>query len=199
MGEARRVVSLSAYARHRGTSRQYISRLAREGVLVMREGFVDVEASDAVLDDRPVAFEPKPSFPSSPTRESAALPGHQPTSFAQARLAEMVYRAKLRRLEFEERTGKLLSREEVETAAFNISRTVRDGMLNISDRVAAMLAAESDAKKVHEILSAEIRKALFEFAEGLQGLNWGLRGRSAEKHGNFEHDGDGQADHIVAG
>ena len=198
MGAGRRAVSLSAYARHRGTSRQYISKLAREGVLVMREGFVDMEASDEVLDDRPVAFEPKQPFPSSSTRESAALPGHQPSSFAQARLAEMVYRAKLRRLEFEERTGKLLSREAVETATFNLSRTIRDGMLNISDRVAAMVAAESDSKKVHEILSAEIRKALCELADGFQGRSWG-RGRGVENHGNVEHDGDGQADHSVAG
>ena len=45
-------------------------------------------------------------------------------------------------------------------------RTFRDGMLNIPDRVAAVLAAESDPARVHEILATEIRKALLEFADG---------------------------------
>jgi hypothetical protein len=39
-------------------------------------------------------------------------------------------------------------------------------MLNIPDRVAAVLAAESDPTRVHEILATEIRKALLEFADG---------------------------------
>ncbi len=38
-------------------------------------------------------------------------------------------------------------------------------MLNIPDRVAAVLAAESDPARVHEILTDEIRKALTEFAD----------------------------------
>ena len=166
MGQARRVITKSAYARHRGTSRQYISRLAKEGVLVMHDGFVDVEASDAVLDDRPVAIEPPES---SPPRAAAEMAGQQPTSFAQARLDEMVYRAKLRRLDFEERSGKLLRRADVEAATFNLYRTFRDRMQNIPERVAAMIAAESDPHRVHEILTTEIRKALFKFADDHKG------------------------------
>jgi hypothetical protein len=51
-------------------------------------------------------------------------------------------------------------------AAFNRYRTFRDGMLNIPDRLAAVLAAETDARRTHELLSAEIRKALTEFSDG---------------------------------
>lgn len=59
-------------AEHRGVSRQYISNLAKRGVLVMCGRLVDVQASDAVLDDKP---------------EPQAAAGQQPTSFAQARVA----------------------------------------------------------------------------------------------------------------
>jgi len=76
------------------------------------------------------------------------------------------YLARLAKIEFEERSGKLVSRDEVQVAAFNKFRTFRDGMLNIPDRVAAVLAAESDPAMVHEILAIEIRKALLEFADG---------------------------------
>ena len=49
-------------------------------------------------------------------------------------------------------------------AAFTKGRTARDNLLNIPDRLAATLAAESDADKVHQILTGEIRKALDELA-----------------------------------
>jgi len=62
-------------------------------------------------------------------------------------------------------TEKLVSRDEMQVAAFNRYRTFRDGMLNIPDRLAAVLAAETDPRRVHELLSTEIRKALTEFSD----------------------------------
>ena len=45
----------AAFAKHRSVSKPYISKLARNGILVMRGGKIDVQATDMVLDDRPVA------------------------------------------------------------------------------------------------------------------------------------------------
>jgi len=53
----------------------------------------------------------------------------------------------------------------VKVAAFNLFRRYRDHMLNIPDRLAAILAAEVDAAKCYEILTSEIRKDLNEFAD----------------------------------
>jgi hypothetical protein len=39
-------------------------------------------------------------------------------------------------------------------------------MLNIPDRVAAVVAAETDAAKCYEILKTEIHSALIAFADG---------------------------------
>lgn len=89
--------------------------------------------------------------------------------YAKARAVREQYLARLAKIEFEERSGKLISRDEVTVAAFNKFRTFRDGILNIPDRVAALLAAESDPHKVHEILTTEIRKALLEFADASNG------------------------------
>jgi len=75
------------------------------------------------------------------------------------------YQARLSKLEYEEKVGSLISKDEVRIAAFNHFRQYRDGMLNIPDRVAAMLAAESESAKCYEILATEIRKALNEFSD----------------------------------
>ena len=48
------LMSQADYARHRKVNRSHISRLAKRGILVMRGKLVDVAASDAVLDDKPV-------------------------------------------------------------------------------------------------------------------------------------------------
>jgi Rad3-related DNA helicase len=44
--------------------------------------------------------------------------------------------------------------------AFNAARVVRNNLLNIPDRVSALLASMSDAEKIHELLSQEITTAL---------------------------------------
>jgi hypothetical protein len=93
------------------------------------------------------------------------LPATSGLDYSRARAVTETYRAKLTRIAFEERSGKLVSRDEMKVAAFNKYRAFRDRMLNIPDRLAAILAAEPAAAKVHEILSTEIRKALLEFSD----------------------------------
>jgi hypothetical protein len=75
------------------------------------------------------------------------------------------YQARLAKIEYEERIAQLVSGDEVQVAAYNKFRQFRDAMLNLPDRLAAMLAAESEAAKVHEALTVEIRKALNDFAD----------------------------------
>jgi hypothetical protein len=158
------LVNQAEYARHRGKSRQYISRLAKAGVLVMRGGKIDVRASDTVLDDRPVDdvdAPPQPAPAAQPFRQSAdSLGGQSGASFGQARTVEMVFRAKLRRLEFETRQGKLIEADAVRKTVADAVRTLRDGILGLPDRLATVLAAESDAKKVHVTLNTELARQL---------------------------------------
>ena len=85
--------------------------------------------------------------------------------YTKARAVREHYQARLAKLEYEEKVGSLISKDEVQVATFNQFRQYRDGMLNIPDRVAAMLAAETDAAKCYEILATEIRKALNEFSD----------------------------------
>jgi len=76
-----------------------------------------------------------------------------------SRAVRETYLARLVRLEFEVKTGKLIDAEESRHAAFQDNRRVRDLLLAIPDRTAAQLAACSDAAECHRLLAAEIRRA----------------------------------------
>ena len=155
------LISQSEYARHRGKSRQYIGKLSKAGVLVMRNGKVDVAATDAVLDDRPVAIEPSESSRSGPTYAATekAAP-QQPTSYAQAKLADMVFRAKLRRLEFETKQGKLVEAEIVKQRWAAILVVLKERVLAIPDKLVPELTALTDEHQVRDTLKRETHAVL---------------------------------------
>jgi len=93
------------------------------------------------------------------------LPGRQPPtasapSYAQSRAVREAYQARLAKLDYEQRSGKLIEVDKVKASAFRTARTVRDGLLNLPDRVAHELAHETDPARVHLRLSKEIRTVL---------------------------------------
>jgi hypothetical protein len=170
------VMTQAEYARHRRKSRQYISQLAKAGVLVMRGGKIDVRATDLVLDDKPVEDVDAPpaatpvaaALPVRPAADS--LPQAGGASFGQARTIEMVFRAKLRRLEFETKQGRLIEAEAVRKTVADAVRAMRGGILGLPDRLATVLAAESDAKKVHVTLKTELSRELEALANASAGI-----------------------------
>jgi hypothetical protein len=180
-------MSLRAYARHRGVSLRAVQKAIQSGRIAAREdGRLDAEVADANW-TRNTAPRPRPvSKPGSPPKKADAEPAspqsarhhsdpprRDPTEpprlesgleYSKARAVRESYLARLAKIDFEERTEKLVSRDEMQVAAFNRYRTFRDGMLNIPNRLAAVLAAETDPRRVHELLSTEIRKVLTEFS-----------------------------------
>ncbi|MGD1074345.1 MAG: hypothetical protein ABSB15_29930 [Bryobacteraceae bacterium] len=173
-----RLMTKTEYAKYRGVSKPCITKLAKNGVLVLRGGKVDVHASDTVLDDRPVDdVDPPPAHAFSvgpPPRPVAESLGQAGASFGQARTVEMVFRAKLRRLEFETKQGRLIEAEAVRKTIAEAVRTLRDGILGLPDRLAtvlaAVLAAESDSKKVHVKMKTELSRELEALANAIGGI-----------------------------
>ena len=173
-----RFMTKAEYARHRGVSKPYITKLAQNGVLVMRGGKVDVRATDTVLDDKPVDdVEPPPAArppASAPPSRSAAdtLPQAGGASFGQARTIEMVFRAKLRRLEFETKQGRLIEADAVRRRIAENVRALRDGLLGLPDRITSSIAAETgmEHRKVHVLLTTEITRELEALANAIGGM-----------------------------
>lgn len=99
--------------------------------------------------------------PKAPEPEVEKTAGEQRTAtFQQARTLREAYMARLAKLEYEEKTGSLVRADAVKNEAFRIARVVRDGILNIPDRIAGDLAAEMDQFSIHQKLTAELRRAL---------------------------------------
>jgi hypothetical protein len=141
------LMTQAQYARHRNTSPQYIGKLVKAGVLVMRGRLVDAVASDAVLDDKPA--------------EKTAPEGPQPpTSYAQAKLADMVFRAKLRRLEFETRQGKLIEVAIVKERWAAILVVLKERVLAVPDKLAPELTAFTDERQTRDALKREMTALL---------------------------------------
>ena len=170
------IVSLRGYARHRSVSLRAVQKAIQSGrIRTTADGKIDTEQADAAWgrNTGPKARDTI-AFPSPPPRSAAQPPPEPPRAdlgaaggldYARARAVRENYLARLAKIEYEERLGKLISRDEVQVAAFNKFRQFRDHMLNIPDRLAAILAAETESAKCYEILATEIRKALNEFAD----------------------------------
>ena len=82
------------------------------------------------------------------------------------KLAEL--EARLAKLEFEERTAKLISKDEVDIKYFQLARQLRDRMQQIPRKVApeivALVVADPDVRGVTVILDVAIREALEDLA-----------------------------------
>ncbi len=67
-------------------------------------------------------------------------------------------------LQLEEMSGNLVNKEQVERAAYETGRMLRDMMLSIPGKIADSLAAESDPRAIEIRIREELRKVLDEIA-----------------------------------
>ena len=88
--------------------------------------------------------------------------------YAQSRAIREAYEARLSKLDFEVKSGKLISADEVRVVAFNAARMARDKMLGLPDRVSSILAGINDGNEINRLLSAEIRLMCEELSKDAQ-------------------------------
>jgi len=169
------LVSQAEYARQRGVSRQYIGQMVAKGVILLQGRKVDPAQADAAL--AAVREPARPERRATPKAETAPKPivpatelpslpqgGDLPTLLLKTRIKSEVEKAKLLEIKARVEAGKYVDADEVKVAAFNKARVVRDALMNIPERLAAVLAAETDAARVHAMLTSEIRAALEDLA-----------------------------------
>lgn len=172
------------YAKRRGLSTGRVNRLVRQGVFAealrniggRKKPFIDSDVADAILESKlqppgPLADKEKPEIDISRVKHKKKLPEEErkkvikagesnKLSYSDARTAHERYRAALKKLQFEEKTGKLVSAEDVQKQAFSLARQVRDAILVIPDRISSVLAAVSDEREIKKILDKELNLAL---------------------------------------
>lgn len=89
------------------------------------------------------------------------------TGFSEARTWNEKYKAALKKLEFEQKSGKLISVDEVEKRGFDAGRMIKEQCLSIADRCSPLVAAEADQFKCKQILVKEISRILEGLSDAL--------------------------------
>ncbi len=130
------LVSIRAYAAHRGVSLHAVQKAVRSQRIQLVDGRIDVETAD--LD-----------WARNTRRRRAPFTYSVPQEVDQTAALRNGHLARLAEIECEERTRQLVNRSEVETA-----------MLMVAHRLAPVLARESDPATIEGLLAKEIRAVL---------------------------------------
>lgn len=141
-------VTQTKLARELGVTQQAVSKaLAAKRLECGEDGLLDLEASRARWDET--------SRPS--------ITGTGSDYHAQRTMRES-YLAKLARMDYEERAGRLVDATEIQAQAFNAGRRIREHLITMADRIAARVAGETDRTECYQIVLAEVERALDELA-----------------------------------
>ncbi|MBK3748713.1 terminase small subunit [Stutzerimonas balearica] len=170
------VMTKAEFADSRGWSRPYVSKLGKQGRLVLTEDGkkVDVEATLALLGE--TADPSKAGVAERHQRERAekgvhalvtplAPPSQPPAtgggdSYQKARAHRETYLALLAEDEFLKGRGELVERKAVDLAAFNTARTLRDLILGLPPKAAGELVAITDTWEMERRLTELLRSVL---------------------------------------
>lgn len=174
-------LSIRAYAQHRGVSHTAVAKAIKAGrISIEPDGKIDPVKADAQWARNTLPSQSLNTGAAKPAAKVATPAVSTPVSSREAqapletratapdyqtsRAIREAYAARLAKLEFEERTGKLISSDEVEMRTFNLARRLRDRMQTLPRRLAAALAAEQDPRVIEQRLDDEIRQALEELS-----------------------------------
>ncbi|QQR68399.1 MAG: hypothetical protein IPI58_05955 [Alphaproteobacteria bacterium] len=169
-------INVSAYARHRGVSHVAVLKAIKAGRIAKdADGTIDPVKADAAWGrNTSPAQRRKPAKENTGKIERPA-DAHAPIvggpSYAQSRAIKEAYNARLAKLEYEEKSGALVRTDAVKVAWFNTLRVLRDRALNLPDRLAPLLAAETDPRRVRDLLDAQLRQILTDAADDTANLN----------------------------
>lgn len=97
----------------------------------------------------------------------ADAPEAKPSGYMDARVARERAEAELAQVKVLEARGELVSREKVRAEIARRLSGLREALLQIPSRLEAVLAAETDPAKVHDLLENELYQALESASEAV--------------------------------
>jgi hypothetical protein len=154
-------MNLSEYADHRGCTRQSVKKAIDENRITAIQKNGRWEIDPTVADEEwnrstnPRYFEQQGALPANATEYPSINDSRAKHEYYKALLAELAYQSQRQQL---------VSADEVGREQAKIARTTRELILSIPDRIAHLMAAESDPSAVHALLTAELTNALREVA-----------------------------------
>lgn len=177
----RELLSQRQYARLRGVTQQAVSKAVKAGRIPTVDGKIDPVAADRAWVANTDQSKPRNSVTGDPKMRrgeplSPGPSGRQPSaaddsealeargsgsvaaSYAASRALRERFNARLAKLEYDERSGKVVPADDVRIATFNVARGARNQLLSLPDRLAPILASLSSTREVHNLLTVEVRR-----------------------------------------
>lgn len=108
-----------------------------------------------------------PAAPAAATFDDQPIP-MQAGAYQKARAMREAYAAKLAQLDYQQKMGQLVSKDEMKGALFSAGRQLRDSLTQLPSRLAPQLASETDQHVISMMLTQEINDALKELAHAFQ-------------------------------
>jgi len=189
-------VNQAQYAKHLGISQQRVAKLLQQGIISSgvvkfqrgtKLGYrIDPKKADVDYNkNRDHQNRPKPKAkpeqkpkpgtkkrdpPPEVMESTARTAGTKGMDYNTARTLHEQYRAALSKLEYEEKSGKLIPAEQVRKDADALGRLVKGLFTAMPPRTAPLLAAETDPFKVQQMMIKEVNQILTEIADTLLGI-----------------------------
>lgn len=157
-------MNATEYAKHRGVSQVAVLKAIKTGRITKQpDGSIDPEKADEEW-ARNTDFSRNPDKARA-TRAGEAPPMQSGPDYTVSRAVREAYTARLAKLEYEEKVGTLVKADDVKLTWFNTLRIIRDRVLQLPDRMAATIAAETDVNKIKADMGAELRRILDDAAD----------------------------------
>lgn len=158
------VVSIREFARRKGVSDAAIRKAIERGEIVKEpDGRIDPAKHAHWTPRAQIRGE---SVPSDGEERPSGIP-----DYAKSRAIREAYAARLAKLEFDEKSGRLVSIDEVKAEQFRIARALRDRLLQLPAKVApeivALVVEDPDVVAVEQMLETELRELLAQFVQAL--------------------------------
>lgn len=121
------------------------------------------EAAPVVAEPAPPRSMPEPP----PVLDDQPIP-MQAGAYQKARAMREAYAAKLAQLDYQQKMGQLVSKDDMKSSLFSAGRQLRDSLTQLPSRLAPQLASETDQHVISMMLATEINAALKELAHAFQ-------------------------------
>lgn len=166
-------VSQKDFARLVGVSPPAVSKWIRQGKLTL--------GTDGLLDPREAARQLAANTDPSKLRarlERVAAAGAPAdagegeaadrANFLNARARREQFAARAAEIDLAIKEGSVVARVDVDRQSFELARQAQQQLLAIPDRMAPVLAAESDQHRIHTLLTTEIHRAMNDIIKAAQ-------------------------------
>lgn len=172
-------LTLRGYARRRRVSHTAVQKALASGRITLgADGRIDPDVADRQWADLSKPQNSVTGDPGSRSRPSAgpeggaqAVPGERvAASYRESLAAREAYRARLAKLDFEERTGKLVSADEVRAVTFRVARATRDQIMGVPARLAPLVAAATEPLEVQRLLEEALRDVCAELSHAVKAM-----------------------------